>query len=246
VRYNKLNFRHSIKVKEKAEIEAVVKSLRKKWMLGNSVLYNVVELLEDLGIKVLLFDADDAFDGLSTWVDKKIPLIVINRKKHEHAKDRLRFTALHELGHLVLDIHDLPEKEQERLCHYFAAAMLMPKEVVFFELGENRSNISFRELGLIKKQYGLSIQSLLFRARDLGIISDRTFRISFKMLSQYGWRKREPEEFDFEGSEKSNRFDQLLLKGVTEGVLTSSKAASLKNMKLAEFRRYLADTNFSK
>ena len=246
VRYDKKNFRQSIKISEKAEIDDEVKKLRKQWNIGNSVLYNVIELLEDLGVKVLLFDADDSFDGLSTWVDKQIPVIVINSKKHQYSKDRLRFTALHELGHLVLNIDDLPEKEQERMCHYFAASMLMPKEVVFFELGENRSSISFRELGLIKKQYGLSIQSLLFRSKDLNIISDRIFRVSYKLLSQYGWRKREPEEFDFEGSEKSNRFDQLLLKGVTEGVLSSSKAASLKNMKLADFRIYLAGTNFSK
>lgn len=232
-------FKHSLKVNNIEDIDTGVTNLRKKLNLGIDALYNVIELLEDKGVKVLMIEADGSFDGLSTWVNKKVPVIVLNT--FDRTVDRIRFTALHELGHLVLDIEDRPEKEQERFCHYFAAAMLMPKETVFAELGQSRSRINFKELGLIKQQYGMSIQSQLYRAKDLGIISQNTFKYSYIMLNKLGWKKEEP--YEYNGIEKSNRFDQLVLRAVSEEVITSSKAASLKNMKLAAFRRYLTTPN---
>lgn len=239
VQYSKTRIKKAIRVEAKEEIDKHAENLRKTWGLGTGAMYNVIEVLEDKGVKVLEIDADHSFDGLSTWVNKKVPVIVVNRSKHEGCVDRLRFTVLHELGHLIMDIEDYSEDKQEKYCHYFAGAMLIPKDMMHFELGASRSNISIRELGLIKKQYGLSIQSLLFRSKELGIISSRTFSSSFRLMTKMNWRKKEPEEFDFKGAEKSNRFDQLILRGVTEGVITSSKAASLMNMKLATFRKYI-------
>lgn len=242
VQYKKTKIKKVISVESLEEIDKHAQNLRKSWGLGTGALYNVIEVLEDKGVKVLEIDADHSFDGLSTWVNRKVPVIVVNRSKHKGCVDRLRFTVLHELGHLMMDIDDFPEQKQEKFCHYFAGAMLMPKDMMFFELGDSRSNISIRELGLIKKQYGLSIQSLLFRSKELGIISNRTFSSSFGLMTKMNWRIKEPEEFDFKGAEKSNRFDQLILRGVTEGVITSSKAASLMNMKLATFRKYITYT----
>lgn len=232
-------YKHSINFGGIDELDKEVTKFRKKLGLGTDALYNVVELLEDKGVKVMEIEADDAFDGLSSWVDNNIPVIVLNTKGR--SKDRLRFTALHELGHLVLDIEDRPEKEQERLCHYFASSMLLPKETMISELGEKRSSINFKELGLIKLQYGISIQSQLYRAKELNIISQNTFKSYYIMLNKLGWKRKEP--YTYEGAEQSHRFDQLLLRGVSEEAITSSKAAALKNMRLAEFRRYLTTTN---
>ena len=55
--------------------------------------------------------------------------------------DRIRFTALHELGHLFLDIGHLPEKEQEKYCNRFAGAMLIPKSKMEEEMGVKRKKI---------------------------------------------------------------------------------------------------------
>jgi len=49
--------------------------------------------------------------------------------------------------------------------------------------------------------------------------------------------KKEPEQYDFQGEEKSNRFLQLLLRAVAEEAISLSKAAALNNQKLAEFRQ---------
>ena len=49
-----------------------------------------------------------------------------------------------------------------------------------------------------------------------------------------GWKVEEP--YEYEGKEKSNRFDQLLFRALSEELISFSKAASLDNMRLAEFR----------
>ena len=48
------------------------------------------------------------------------------------------------------------------------------------------------------------------------------------------WKVDEPVGYD--GIEESNRFDQLIYRALAEDQISISKAASLKNQKLAEFR----------
>lgn len=234
--------KHSIQIEDKADIDKGVAKLRKDLGLGLDAMYNIFELLEDKGVKVLEVEAGKDIDGVSTWVNKNTAVIIIN--KNRGSKDRKRFTALHELGHLVLDIHSFTEKQQEKFCNYFASAMLMPKETFFKEIGEKRSSLNFRELGLIKKQYGISIQAQLYRAKDLGIINASSFKTAFIMINKMGWKVKEPQEFDFEGNEKSNRMLQLILRAISEELITSSKAAALLNMKLTEFRNLISNKNF--
>jgi Zn-dependent peptidase ImmA (M78 family) len=112
--------------------------------------------------------------------------------------------------------------------------MLFPDEAVVAELGKHRNQLSIQELGLIKQQYGISIQAIVMRARDCGVINEHYTRQFFFMIKQMNWRVDEP--VDYEGQEQSNRFDQLLYRGLAEEQITWSKAASLKNMKLSEFK----------
>lgn len=222
-------------VNSKEDIEVASEKLRKHWKLGMDAISNVIELLEDHHIKVLEIESTQAFDGFSTWVNNSIPLIVINKVKLNDALDRKRFTTLHELAHLLLDINDLPEKQKEKLCHSFASAMLVPKETLEKELGGKRSRLSFRELSALKLQYGISMQALVYRAKDLGLISDNYLKQFFFMFSQMGYRVQEP--VSYEGYEQSNRFSQLLFRALAEEFISMSKAASLNNQKLAEFRK---------
>jgi transcriptional regulator with XRE-family HTH domain len=108
------------------DVEKAVNTLLESWKMGINALPNVIELLEDKEIKVIEIEADPAFDGLSGWANGEIPVIVLNRG---YPIERKRFTALHELGHLLMHVKkNLSPKEMEKLCHRFAGAMLMPKE----------------------------------------------------------------------------------------------------------------------
>lgn len=216
-----------IKSIDKAAIQ-----VRNKWKLGMNALPNVIDLLEDNEIKVIEVDAPDEFDGFSGWADGKIPIIVINKN---YVVERKRLTTLHELGHLILKLHPaLPEKEKERLCFQFAGAMLMPEPTFKAEVGNIRSHFSQPELIAIKENYGISIQAIMARAKDLGIITKPQF-IKFRM-----WIARNRTEAGlgaFKGMEQAIRFKQLIYRAAAEEVISLSKAANLSNQKLAEFRK---------
>jgi len=168
-------------------------------------------------------------------VNESIPVIVINRSRVKKI-DRVRFTVMHELGHLLLPIKHLPENKKEILCHQFAGAMLFPEEAVYMELGKSRNRLLIQELGSLKLQYGISIQAIVMRLKVLGIISDRYCSQFFFYLNQMNWKIDEP--YEYEGVEKSNRFEQLLFRALAEEQISMSKAASLNNQKVADFKAH--------
>ena len=219
------------------DVNKAAEALRGEWELGCDPIYNVAELLEDKGIKVVKLEADLAFDGLQTWVNDTVPVLAYNGIKYQKP-DRIRFTLLHELGHLVLKFDSgLGHKEKETLCHQFASAMLLPKSTIIAELGASRNKLSIRELGNIKRQYGISIQAVAMRARACNIINEAYTRQFFFMMTHFGWRVDEPSAYDYEGKESSCRFEQLLYRALVEEQISMSKAASLKNQTVEEFQR---------
>ena len=149
--------------------------------------------------------------------------------------ERKRLTALHELGHLILNLEDgITDREKERLCFQFAGAMLLPKPTLIAEIGESRSHFSVPELVAIKEAYGVSIQAIMARAKDLEIINE------FQFISFRKWISRNRAEVglgNFRGLEQAFRFKQLIYRAAAEEVISLSKAANLSNQKLAEFRK---------
>lgn len=223
-----------LRINSPQDIEVFANEIRKQWKLGIGQIANVAELLEENNIKVLELDAKDGFDGLQTWVNgKEVPVIVLNVGKLK-SNDRKRFTAFHELGHLLLPLDDIDDKLAEKYCHRFAGAMLFPEEAIKKEIGNKRNKISIQELGLLKGQYGISIQALIYRLAELDVISEHYKKYFFQYINQMGWKIEEP--YEYEGKETSSRFEQLIYRALSEDIISMSKAASLKNMKLAEFR----------
>lgn len=224
-----------IEINSYEDVEKAAEKMRQAWELGEDPLYNIIELLEDNNIKVIEIEAGDEFVGLATWQGIKNPVVVVNANLKA---DRKRFTVLHELGHILMKVNDLPEKEREFYCHSFAGAMLIPKNALIKELGNSRTQIYLNELVYLKEQFGASIQAIMFRAKHLGIVSEsfhKNFMIYFSMKK---YKKNEPGSY--KGQEKSNRFKQLIFRAVAEEIISTSKAAALDNKKLSEFRDELA------
>lgn len=216
------------------QVNEAAEKLRDEWELGVGPIFNIVELFEDKHIKVVKLDVDENFDGLQTYVNEVIPVVAYNIKK-ANKPDRIRFTLLHELAHLLLRFGAISEKEKENLCHQFAGAMLMPEQTIREELGPHRNKISPQELGNIKKQYGISMQAIIMRAKYCGIINNHYTKQLFFFFKQMNWRVDEP--VDYEGVEQSNRFEQLLFRALAEEQISMSKAAALSNQPLAEFKK---------
>ncbi len=220
----------NISIAEVEEVEAAVLKLIDKWHLGYDPIPNVIEMLEDKGIRVIEMDAPDEFDGLSTFVGD-IPVVVINKT---FTVERKRFTALHELGHLVLSIEEGADKE--RICHAFAGAMLLPDDSLEKLIGEKRNNIAPGELVSIKEQFGISVQAIMMRAQLKSIIDKKGAEKFWKSMAG---NKKETGLGAFAGNEKSYRFEHLVFRLAAEEVVSLSKAANLAGVKLSAFREQL-------
>lgn len=223
-------------ITRKEDVEQAAQLLRDTWQLGIDPLYNVLELLEDQGIKIIEIPGGESFDGFSTWVNDSIPVIVLNISR-KASLDRYRFNTLHELGHLLLEIDHLKNKDQEKMCHYFAGALLLDKRAIERELGLKRKKISLQELIALKLQYGISLQAIVYRLKELKIVSQASLQEFFRFINRNNLKKDESALVEYQGDEEALRFDQLIGQALAEEYITISKAAALKNQRVTEFRK---------
>lgn len=226
--------KYSVNSADKAEEMAEI--LRQEWSLGNNPIPNVIEMLEENEVKVIEVEASDKFDGLCTFVNKYIPVTVINET---FTIERKRFTALHELGHVTMNLSALPEKKKEEYCNRFAAALLFPKDEAIRTLGDKRSNIAMGELVAIKEEYGISLQAIMKRALDLEIITLPTFK---RFCIAISGNKKEDGLGAYKGEEKSMRLLQLILRLASENIVSFDQASSLAGISLSEFHSILNNT----
>jgi len=206
------------------DAEAAAGRLRKAWDLDDLPIESLTDLIEDReGVVVEVEGSEDTVDGLAGLANGRHAVVVVDPSVED---DRKRFTLAHELGHLVMDkaaVKDMAEGE--RMANRFASAFLVPKKVAVKELGEKRTRLSFEELKLLKMKHGLSMQAWVYRARDCGIIEDQHFRFLFDQMSRMGIRRKEPVEY--KGRERPQRFMQMVLRALAEGLLSQKQALEL-------------------
>lgn len=165
------------------EIEAAACRLRELWHIDQQPIVSVYEMLELHGIRVVETCIEDKrVEGLSFFVDKRVPFVIINTYINKTV-ERKRFTALHELAHLLLRLEPTslclsghhPDRTladtAERFAHAFADAMLLPRPCLEFRLGHRRDSLDLDELISIRNLYGISIAATVHRAHDLNIIT---------------------------------------------------------------------------
>ena len=138
-----------------------------------------------------------------------------------------RFTALHELGYVILQFGaGMQSKAKEQYCHAFAGAMLLPIKALKNELGmERRSAVSVPELVHLKEHYGISIQAAMARIHMPGIVSDAAYREFNIFVNMHKLRQDEPGEYGID--ERPAPFEKLLHRALAEEVISLSKAAVL-------------------
>ncbi|MFN3379830.1 MAG: helix-turn-helix domain-containing protein [Runella zeae] len=225
-----------ILIRNEEDLEKAADSLREKWELGTKPIPSVIEMLEQKGIKVLEVNATDGFQGFSAEANGRL-VVVLNANDDAFRK---RFTALHELAHIVLGFAE--GLDVERYCHRFAGAVLFPKQSVIEVFSSKRKKLAFAELLQQKCYYGISVQAILKRLRDLEVINEATYKGFLIWMNKVGYRSKEPGRYA--GLEQPLRFSQLLYRAAIEEVISLSKAASLMNLSLSEFRKTLVKPPF--
>lgn len=211
--------------------------VRSDWKLGEDGIPHVIGLLEERKIKVIEISAPDSFDGLSGFAGERMPIIVLN--KH-YTVERKRFTALHELGHILFHFPDgIDNKSKERLCNTFANEMLISASVFKQLIGEKRHDISLNELRDVQKNFGISVDALLFKAKYLGVISEQRYKTYCITKNQNTQFKQEVEESLYHG-DGSDRFQRLVYRALACDLISYSKAAALLNQPVDTIRKQLA------
>ncbi|MDH5753445.1 MAG: ImmA/IrrE family metallo-endopeptidase, partial [Deltaproteobacteria bacterium] len=106
--------------------------------------------------------------------------------------DRRRFTLAHELGHLVM--HRFPTTDMETEANTFASSLLMPRANIrkYFE----GKKVDLRLLAGLKPEWRVSMQGLLHRAQDLGVVSYNQARYLWSQFNAQKIKMREPPELD--------------------------------------------------
>lgn len=199
---------------------------------------DLINILENLGIIIIQIknpdNRFDDFDGLSEIVNN-IPVIVLLDGIKDGA--RQRFTIAHELGHLVLNINN-DKLDEEKLCNRFASALLMPKEAIINEFGYSRGNINFFELTAFKNEFKVSYAAIVYRLKDLNIITEYLYKkLSIFLSQKIG--KIDPNPIQ---PEISYQFKKIVYKLEADEIISVNKACELLGVTVDEYNN--EDNNY--
>lgn len=219
-------------IKTEPTPQDIAKLLRKRWKIAKGPLENMAELIEAKGIPVFSFDFEtDRVDGRMALTQDKHPVIFINSKL---LGDRQRFTLAHELGQMLLYMYCTPSFGIDELSHnanLFAAEFLMPEKEIREDFA---GDITLQLLYDLKRKWKVSLQSLLYRADDLGFLSYNQKRYLLTQFNALQIRRREPPELDV-SKEHPRLVRELLTKFKTKQKMSIKQLAAHLHLTEAEF-----------
>jgi len=159
------------------DIERRAEMLREQWKVPRGPIANAVRLLEAHGVIVTHCTIEcRQVSSFSRWFNDR-PVIVLNASRND--LPRLRSDAAHELGHLVLHPEVEPGNQiLETQAQAFASSFLLPRAELTPALPRS---FDTEKYGRLKQILGVSIQALLYRARELGRMSEATYRALLKI-----------------------------------------------------------------
>lgn len=167
-------------------IESIAEKCREKWGLGLGPISNMIRLCEIHGIIVTTFHSvSKEVDALS--LATKRPIFVRNEAKESIC--RQRFDLAHELGHLVL--HDgivTGDKLTEAQANHFASALLIPQIMMrtHFPTWYKNGRYNWTKLGEFKKTWKVSKAAILYRAKQLGLLTPEQYTSGVIYLKKTG------------------------------------------------------------
>ncbi len=230
---------------------------------------DVCGLLEDHGVKVLMLEkASELFFGLSVGGNDGGPAIVVNTWDRISV-ERWIFTAIHELGHILMHIDAYDRKEaaenvdEEKEADRFASYFLMP-ESSFAKEWDETAGLSFvNRVFKVKRIFRVSYKTVLYRLRESGRMGSDVFAI---FQSQYRRRAGhtlkkvdEPEalsegEFRFNWNRASelgdslskhdfvgDRLLRLVRQALENGVISQTRAGEILGRTPVEMRTLAAE-----
>lgn len=184
-----------------ARIESIAMAVRRFWGIGDGPIENLQYLLESNGIIVTGFkDVDARIDAFSQriHIQNHGELFAVALGVGEKPDCRLKFDMAHELGHILLhgwdDGNDGLSKDafsvREKEANMFASAFLLPRDSFGKDVAPYATKLEFYQV--LKRKWGVSMQAMMYRARQLEIISANQFQYMMRVMSAKNMRIHEP------------------------------------------------------
>ena len=180
------------------DVEDIAMDIRSGWGLNGDPIGDLIGVLENQGVIVAQLAVNTlcnfrGVDAFSCW-ENGTPYILYN--PDQKSAVRIRFSILHELGHLILhsaisqddsvtkEIIDRADEQADR----FAAAFLLPNST--FSRDVHGSSIGMFEQ--IKKKWGASIAAMIKRCADLHLLTDNQINYLYRQMSTKKYWHKEP------------------------------------------------------
>ena len=209
------------------------KRLREKMELDpEDKITSVADLLERLGVRAIELPTDLAVDGLAALAvsDDQEYVVALNSTV---SSDRARLNAAHEVGHVLAgdcDSDDIDNRgPNEDRAFDFASHLLLTDEMLKVAFTEK----SMVRLVQFKERFGISVAAMIYRAKDLGLITDAVAKRIWIEINRRGWKTNEP---GYVAEDRSVRFERLLDAAMLEEKITLDQAAELSGVRSDELR----------
>lgn len=175
------------------DIEQAAEECRKHWGLGLAPIHNMTRLAENIGAIVTNFNiVSKEVDALSVSVER--PFIVRNTAKESVC--RQRFDIAHEIGHLVM--HEgivTGDRTTENQANRFASALLLPRPMMLkLYPRPNGNRLDWKGMREFKLSWKVSKAAILYRARQLDLITESQYKTGVITLRKYGETQGEKED----------------------------------------------------
>ena len=198
-------------------IEDAANLVRKQWGLGRGPIPDLVGLLEANGFVVVREPTySEDMDAVSRWQVGR-PTVLLGTDKG--SATRSRWDAAHELGHLVLhsdvEVDSRAIARLEAEANRFAGAFLLPADSFAREV----TSSSIEAFKPLKMRWKVSIAAMIYRAKDLGILSANQVQYLWRQRAARGWTRSEP--FDAEIPAERPKFLSYIAKQILESELQS-------------------------
>lgn len=175
---------------DEAALERIATSTRDFWALGRGPIFHLSKVLESNGVIIIKEPVMcEDMDAVSRWQGGR-PYILCSAEK-DHLP-RQNFDLAHELGHVLLhsgvEVNADNINKIERQANYFAGAFLLPREMFSREVVSTSLHYFFK----LKERWRVSAAAMIYRCKELGILSGSQVSYLFRQLSAKNMRNPEP------------------------------------------------------
>ncbi len=228
------------------DVYALAEEVRSELDLGDYPATSLIKVLEEkYGIKFFFNELDGNGSAASSVSDYGSCILISSSE----ASWRQHFSIAHELFHIVtwgealldqVTTNQETWEKNERFANAFAAGLLVPAEPLHREIRSylRDGKLNDGEIVAIARQFGVSLEALLWRMVNLRIVTKDIVEKSLED-SQLRSIDHESRASDQKPYHLSNRFVRMAYVAYKNGEISRSRLAKMLNQTLSGLEKYL-------